>query len=147
MNCSGNSHSSSCTCDSENSASGNSCGISAAGSQACSKPLPRNARSYRLGKQKRWEALWAAPVRSTSSGSCARASAVGGKATGGLGFFMQVKHPGCTAITTVFSHTDTSAVCAKCSFVLGKPPGANHGGCSDQQLELTDGCSFRKIKH
>ncbi|KAF8334248.1 40S ribosomal protein S27 [Cantharellus anzutake] len=51
-------------------------------------------------------------------------------------YFMDVKCPGCFAITTVFSHADSVVVCAACQQVLCQPTGG--------KALLTDGCSFRK---
>eukprot|EP00296_Roombia_truncata_P010117 JP448828.1.p1 GENE.JP448828.1~~JP448828.1.p1 ORF type:complete len:93 (+),score=23.70 JP448828.1:28-279(+) len=51
-------------------------------------------------------------------------------------FFMDVKCPGCFAITTVFSNAQTVVFCGSCSTVLSQPTG---GKC-----RLTEGCSFRK---
>ena len=50
-------------------------------------------------------------------------------------YFMDVKCPGCFAITTVFSHAQTVVLCGSCSTVLCQPTG---GIC-----RLTEGCSFR----
>ncbi|UZJ53973.1 hypothetical protein CBS101457_003293 [Exobasidium rhododendri] len=38
-------------------------------------------------------------------------------------FFMDVKCPGCFAITTVFSHAQTVVVCSSCAQVLCQPTG------------------------
>ncbi|KAJ1027435.1 hypothetical protein NDA18_003441 [Ustilago nuda] len=51
-------------------------------------------------------------------------------------FFMDVKCPGCFAITTVFSHAQTVVVCGSCAQVLSQPTGG--------KARLTEGCSFRK---
>ncbi|OJD24838.1 40S ribosomal protein S27 [Blastomyces percursus] len=51
-------------------------------------------------------------------------------------FFMDVKCPGCFAITTVFSHAQTVVICAGCSTVLCQPTGG--------KARLTEGCSFRR---
>ncbi|KJE93955.1 40S ribosomal protein S27 [Capsaspora owczarzaki ATCC 30864] len=51
-------------------------------------------------------------------------------------FFMDVKCPGCYAITTVFSHAQTVVQCTGCSTVLCQPTGG--------RARLTEGCSFRK---
>ncbi|KAF0853012.1 40S small subunit ribosomal protein eS27 (rpS27) [Andalucia godoyi] len=51
-------------------------------------------------------------------------------------FFMDVKCPGCLAITTVFSHAQTVVLCGNCQTVLCRPTG---GKC-----RLTEGCSFRR---
>ncbi|KAF8203244.1 40S ribosomal protein S27 [Pholiota molesta] len=51
-------------------------------------------------------------------------------------YFMDVKCPGCFAITTVFSHAQTVVVCPSCTSVLCQPTGG--------KARLTEGCSFRK---
>jgi len=51
-------------------------------------------------------------------------------------FFMDVKCPGCFAITTVFSHAQTVVICGSCASVLCQPTGG--------KARLTEGCSFRK---
>ena len=51
-------------------------------------------------------------------------------------YFMDVKCPGCYAITTVFSHAQSVVVCQGCNTVLSQPTG---GKC-----RLTEGCSFRR---
>mmetsp|Transcript_16904 Transcript_16904/g.24789 ORF Transcript_16904/g.24789 Transcript_16904/m.24789 type:complete len:85 (-) Transcript_16904:68-322(-) len=51
-------------------------------------------------------------------------------------FFMDVRCPGCTAITTVFSHAQTVVQCPGCDTVLCQPTGG--------KARLTEGCSFRK---
>ncbi|RPA82070.1 hypothetical protein BJ508DRAFT_325848 [Ascobolus immersus RN42] len=51
-------------------------------------------------------------------------------------FFMDVKCPGCFAITTVFSHAQTVVICKDCSTVLCQPTGG--------KARLTEGCSFRR---
>eukprot|EP00127_Corallochytrium_limacisporum_P000013 Clim_evm13s1 gene=Clim_evmTU13s1 len=51
-------------------------------------------------------------------------------------YFMDVKCPGCFAITTVFSHAQSVVQCGSCSQVLCQPTG---GKC-----HLMNGCSFRK---
>ncbi|KAJ3413115.1 40S ribosomal protein S27 [Chytridiales sp. JEL 0842] len=51
-------------------------------------------------------------------------------------YFMDVKCPGCFAITTVFSHAQTVVICGSCSSVLCQPTGG--------KARLTEGCSFRK---
>jgi small subunit ribosomal protein S27e len=38
-------------------------------------------------------------------------------------FFMDVKCPGCFAITTVFSHAQTVVLCGSCATVLSQPTG------------------------
>lgn len=38
-------------------------------------------------------------------------------------FFMDVKCPGCFAITTVFSHAQSVVLCGSCSQVLSQPTG------------------------
>ncbi|KAG8909763.1 40S ribosomal protein S27 [Tulasnella sp. 417] len=49
---------------------------------------------------------------------------------------MDVKCPGCFAITTVFSHAQTVVMCGSCSQVLCQPTGG--------KARLTEGCSFRR---
>eukprot|EP01099_Mayorella_cantabrigiensis_P002615 TRINITY_DN2141_c0_g1_i1.p1 TRINITY_DN2141_c0_g1~~TRINITY_DN2141_c0_g1_i1.p1 ORF type:complete len:106 (-),score=22.00 TRINITY_DN2141_c0_g1_i1:112-429(-) len=51
-------------------------------------------------------------------------------------YFMDVKCPGCIAITTVFSHAQTVVLCGSCSQVLCQPTGG--------KARLTEGCSFRR---
>eukprot|EP01115_Flamella_aegyptia_P004672 TRINITY_DN199_c5_g1_i1.p1 TRINITY_DN199_c5_g1~~TRINITY_DN199_c5_g1_i1.p1 ORF type:complete len:84 (-),score=13.46 TRINITY_DN199_c5_g1_i1:235-486(-) len=51
-------------------------------------------------------------------------------------YFMDVKCPGCFAITTVFSHAQTVVLCGSCATVLCQPTGGI--------ARLTEGCSFRK---
>ncbi|KAI8592831.1 40S ribosomal protein S27 [Geranomyces variabilis] len=51
-------------------------------------------------------------------------------------YFMDVKCPGCMAITTVFSHAQTVVLCGSCATVLCQPTGG--------KARLTEGCSFRK---
>ncbi|KAJ7597618.1 ribosomal protein S27-domain-containing protein [Mycena floridula] len=51
-------------------------------------------------------------------------------------FFMDVKCPGCFAITTVFSHAQTVVICASCASILCQPTGG--------LARLTEGCSFRR---
>ncbi|KAF9557887.1 40S ribosomal protein S27 [Agrocybe pediades] len=51
-------------------------------------------------------------------------------------YFMDVKCPGCFAITTVFSHAQTVVVCPSCTSVLCQPTGG--------RARLTEGCSFRR---
>lgn len=51
-------------------------------------------------------------------------------------FFMDVRCPNCTEITTVFSHAQTVVVCAGCATMLCHPSGG--------KARLTEGCSFRK---
>jgi len=50
-------------------------------------------------------------------------------------YFMDVKCPGCSAITTVFSHAQNIIVCEGCSQILAKPTG---GKC-----KLSVGSAFR----
>ena len=50
-------------------------------------------------------------------------------------FFMDVKCPGCFAITTVFSHAQTVVTCQGCNTVLCQPTGG--------KARLTEGCGFR----
>ncbi len=51
-------------------------------------------------------------------------------------YFMDVRCPGCTAITTVYSHASTTVSCEGCSTPLSNPTGG--------KAKLTEGCSFRK---
>ncbi|CAE6410361.1 unnamed protein product [Rhizoctonia solani] len=51
-------------------------------------------------------------------------------------YFMDVKCPGCFAITTVFSHAQTVVMCSSCATVLCQPTGG--------KARLTEGCSFRR---
>ncbi|PAV21883.1 40S ribosomal S27 [Pyrrhoderma noxium] len=51
-------------------------------------------------------------------------------------YFMDVKCPGCFAITTVFSHAQVVVVCAQCGTVLCQPTGG--------KARLTEGSSFRR---
>ncbi|KAL6555544.1 hypothetical protein OROHE_007216 [Orobanche hederae] len=51
-------------------------------------------------------------------------------------FFMDVKCQGCLLITTIFSHSQTVAVCANCQTVLCQSTGG--------KARLIEGCSFRK---
>ncbi|OCF61977.1 40S ribosomal protein S27 [Kwoniella mangroviensis CBS 10435] len=51
-------------------------------------------------------------------------------------FFMDVKCPGCFAITTVFSHASTVVQCQGCATALCQPTGG--------KAKLTEGCSFRR---
>ncbi|KDQ12784.1 hypothetical protein BOTBODRAFT_189045 [Botryobasidium botryosum FD-172 SS1] len=51
-------------------------------------------------------------------------------------YFMDVKCPGCFAITTVFSHAQTVVICGSCSTVLCQPTGG--------KARLTEGSSFRR---
>mmetsp|Transcript_660 Transcript_660/g.2521 ORF Transcript_660/g.2521 Transcript_660/m.2521 type:complete len:83 (+) Transcript_660:113-361(+) len=53
-------------------------------------------------------------------------------------FFMDVKCPGCFAITTVFSHAQTIVVCGQCAQILCQPAG---GRC-----HLVEGCNWRRKK-
>ena len=50
-------------------------------------------------------------------------------------YFMDVKCPGCYALSTVFSHAQSVITCEGCNTVLAKPTG---GKC-----KLTVGSSFR----
>lgn len=50
-------------------------------------------------------------------------------------YFMDVKCPGCFAITTVFSHAQTVVTCQGCNTVLCQPTGG--------KARLTEGCGFR----
>ncbi|KAI0343945.1 40S ribosomal protein S27 [Trametopsis cervina] len=51
-------------------------------------------------------------------------------------YFMDVKCPGCFAITTVFSHAQTVVTCAACTSVLCQPTGG--------KARLTEGSSYRR---
>lgn len=51
-------------------------------------------------------------------------------------FFMDVRCPGCMAITTVFSHATNVVVCGSCAVMLCQPTGG--------MARLTEGCSFRR---
>ena len=51
-------------------------------------------------------------------------------------FFMDVKCPGCTSISIVFSHAQTVIQCTSCMILLAQPTGG--------KARLTEGCSFRK---
>ncbi|WFD32812.1 40S ribosomal protein S27 [Malassezia sp. CBS 17886] len=51
-------------------------------------------------------------------------------------FFMDVKCPGCFAITTVFSHAQSVVLCGSCAQVLAQPTGG--------KARLAVGCSFRR---
>ncbi|KAG1834499.1 40S ribosomal protein S27 [Suillus variegatus] len=51
-------------------------------------------------------------------------------------YFMDVKCPGCFAITTVFSHAQSVVLCGSCSSVLCQPTGG--------KARLTEGSSFRR---
>ena len=51
-------------------------------------------------------------------------------------YFMDVRCPGCFAITTVFSHATTVVVCGSCALMLCQPTGG--------KARLTEGCSFRR---
>ncbi|KAH8100509.1 ribosomal protein S27-domain-containing protein [Cristinia sonorae] len=53
-------------------------------------------------------------------------------------YFMDVKCPGCFAITTVFSHAQTVVICGACTSVLCQPTGG--------KARLTEGSSFRQKK-
>mmetsp|Transcript_18654 Transcript_18654/g.21459 ORF Transcript_18654/g.21459 Transcript_18654/m.21459 type:complete len:82 (-) Transcript_18654:238-483(-) len=50
-------------------------------------------------------------------------------------YFMDVKCPGCYALSTIFSHAQSVITCEGCNTVLAKPTG---GKC-----KLTVGSSFR----
>lgn len=50
-------------------------------------------------------------------------------------YFMDVKCPGCHAITTVFSHAQTTVNCDQCATILCRSTGG--------KAELAEGCSFR----
>ncbi|KAF9821832.1 hypothetical protein IEO21_00262 [Rhodonia placenta] len=49
---------------------------------------------------------------------------------------MDVKCPGCFAITTVFSHAQTVVLCGACASVLCQPTGG--------RARLTEGSSYRR---
>ncbi|KAH9835794.1 40S ribosomal protein S27, partial [Rhodofomes roseus] len=51
-------------------------------------------------------------------------------------YFMDVKCPGCFAITTVFSHAQTVVLCGACASVLCQPTGG--------KARLTEGISYRR---
>jgi len=51
-------------------------------------------------------------------------------------YFMDVKCPGCFAITTVFSHAQTVVLCGACTSVLCQPTGG--------KARLTEGSSYRR---
>ncbi|KAF9511160.1 hypothetical protein BS47DRAFT_1195662 [Hydnum rufescens UP504] len=51
-------------------------------------------------------------------------------------YFMDVKCPGCLAITPVFSHADSVVICAGCATILCQPTGG--------KARLTEGSSFRR---
>lgn len=51
-------------------------------------------------------------------------------------YFMDVKCPGCLAISTVFSHAQSPITCGDCATVLCTPTGG--------KAKLTEGCSFRR---
>ncbi|TFY66053.1 hypothetical protein EVG20_g5036 [Dentipellis fragilis] len=51
-------------------------------------------------------------------------------------YFMDVKCPGCFAITTVFSHAQTVVLCGACASVLCQPTGG--------KARLTEGSSYRR---
>ncbi|KAH9982207.1 40S ribosomal protein S27 [Lactifluus volemus] len=51
-------------------------------------------------------------------------------------YFMDVKCPGCFAISTVFSHAQTVVICNSCSSVLCQPTGG--------RARLTEGSSYRR---
>ncbi|KAF7982096.1 hypothetical protein HWV62_30419 [Athelia sp. TMB] len=52
-------------------------------------------------------------------------------------FFMDVKCPGCFAITTVFSHAQTVVLCGSCASVLCQPTGG--------KARLTEGASLNPV--
>lgn len=51
-------------------------------------------------------------------------------------YFMDVKCPGCFAITTVFSNAQSVVLCGSCASVLCQPTGG--------KARLTEGSSFRR---
>ncbi|XP_036350471.2 small ribosomal subunit protein eS27-like [Ochotona princeps] len=53
--------------------------------------------------------------------------------------FMDVKHPGCYKITTVFSHAQTVVLCVGCCTALGQPMGG--------KAWLPESLSFRRKQH
>ncbi|KAG1716787.1 hypothetical protein ID866_385 [Astraeus odoratus] len=69
---------------------------------------------------------------------------------------MDVKCPGCFAITTVFSHSQSVVPCSSCAMVLCQPTGGkarltegmgvSMGGGSQILTHWILGCSFRR-KH
>ncbi|XP_017771578.1 PREDICTED: 40S ribosomal protein S27 [Nicrophorus vespilloides] len=54
-------------------------------------------------------------------------------------FFMDVKCPGCYAISTIFSHAQSAVPCKGCSTILCTSTGG--------KARLTEGCSFRRKQH
>uniref|UniRef100_A0A8D2DPU2 40S ribosomal protein S27-like n=1 Tax=Sciurus vulgaris TaxID=55149 RepID=A0A8D2DPU2_SCIVU len=54
-------------------------------------------------------------------------------------YFMDVKCPGCSKITTLFSHAKRVVLCVGYSTVLCQPTGG--------KARLTEGCSFRRKQH
>ncbi|KAF4674078.1 40S ribosomal protein S27-like [Perkinsus chesapeaki] len=51
-------------------------------------------------------------------------------------YFMDVKCPGCSQITTVFSHAQTVVLCGNCNVMICQPTGG--------RARLTEGTSFRR---
>ncbi|CCW69252.1 unnamed protein product [Phytomonas sp. Hart1] len=55
-------------------------------------------------------------------------------------YFMDVKCPGCSGITIVYSHATSEVICKGCSTKLCRPTGG--------RAKLVQGCSFRrKLDH
>lgn len=54
-------------------------------------------------------------------------------------YFMDVKCPGCYAISTIFSHAQSAVACKGCSTILCTSTGG--------KARLTEGCSFRRKPH
>ncbi|KAJ3893720.1 40S ribosomal protein S27, partial [Lentinula edodes] len=52
-------------------------------------------------------------------------------------YFMDVKCPGCFAITTVFSHAQTVVICGSCASILCQPTGG--------KARLTEGALFFRL--
>ena len=52
---------------------------------------------------------------------------------------MDVKCPGCYAISTIFSHSQTPVKCSGCGTILCRSTGG--------KVRLTEGCSFRRKPH
>ncbi|WFD15597.1 40S ribosomal protein S27 [Malassezia arunalokei] len=65
-------------------------------------------------------------------------------------FFMDVKCPGCFAITTVFSHAQSVVLCGSCAQVLSQPTGGKARLAVGMYLRMDFshtnllGCSFRR---
>ncbi|KAJ3936659.1 MAG: 40S ribosomal protein S27, partial [Lentinula lateritia] len=54
-------------------------------------------------------------------------------------YFMDVKCPGCFAITTVFSHAQTVVICGSCASILCQPTGG--------KARLTEGALFSRLSY